>query len=77
MPAATAPPVPPLLLTRRQSAAMSGVSPATWDRMTAAGRTPAPVRLSGGCVRFRRSDLLRWVALGCPPRDEFEAAAEV
>jgi predicted DNA-binding transcriptional regulator AlpA len=71
---ATPPPaVEPLLLTADQAAALLGVSPATFYRMRSAGRTPAPLRLSPGCVRYSRETLVEWVRLGCPSRKEFEA----
>jgi predicted DNA-binding transcriptional regulator AlpA len=65
--------VAPLLLTARQAAALIAVSPATWFRMAAAGRTPAPVRLSPGCVRYSREILVEWIRQACPARKEFEA----
>jgi hypothetical protein len=61
----------PLLVETDQAAAMCGGSPATWFRLKSAGRTPAPVKL--GRVLYRVEDLKLWVALGCPPRKEFEA----
>jgi prophage regulatory protein len=71
--AASAPLVPPaLLLTARQAASACNVSLATWWRLAAAGRCPAPVRLSPGCVRWRRDELESWVACGCPARREWE-----
>jgi predicted DNA-binding transcriptional regulator AlpA len=65
--------VGPLLLAADQAAALCGVSPATWYRMSSAGRCPAPVRLSRGCVRWRAEELRDWVASGCPNRPEWEA----
>jgi prophage regulatory protein len=70
-PAAAVPPSPALLLTARQAAGMCGVSLATWWRWDAAGRCPAPIRLSAGCVRWRRDELESWVACGCPRRKEW------
>jgi predicted DNA-binding transcriptional regulator AlpA len=64
-------PVEPLLVDTDQAAALCGVSPASWYRLKAAGKTPAPVRL-GGKVLYRVEDLRLWVALGCPDRKEFE-----
>jgi hypothetical protein len=55
-----------------QAAAICGVSPASWFRLKAAGKTPAPVKL-GGRVLHRVEDLKLWVALGCPDRKTFEA----
>lgn len=78
-PMSSAAAVEPVLLAARQAAALCGVSVATWHRMTAAGRCPAPLRLSPGCVRWRRPELLEWVEAGCPGRREWEArrAAQV
>ena len=61
------------LLNRKQAAELAGISVCTLDRMTSAGKTPKPVKLSAGTVRFRASDLARWIELGCPARAEFEA----
>jgi prophage regulatory protein len=70
----SAPLVPPaLLLAARQAAALCGVSLATWWRWGAAGRCPAPIRISAGCVRWRRDELESWVACGCPRRKEWES----
>jgi predicted DNA-binding transcriptional regulator AlpA len=71
-PPAAAAAVEPLLVDTGRAAAMCGVSEASWYRLKAAGKTPAPVRL-GGKVLYRLADLTLWVSLGCPPRKEFEA----
>ena len=67
------PPVPggaaPALVGRKACAAYCGVSVASWDRLTASGKTPAPIRLAGRVV-WRRSDLDAWIAAGCPSRDD-------
>ncbi|MCA9108570.1 MAG: hypothetical protein KDA52_01380 [Planctomycetaceae bacterium] len=64
----------PALMVRADAAArMIDVSPATWHRMVAAGKTPAPIRLSPGSVRWRTSDLAEWVARGCPDRQTFDS----
>jgi len=62
--------LPPGLL-RREAAHFCGVGASTWDRLTAAGRTPAPTRL-GGSVGWSRRELTLWIDHGCPPRDEWE-----
>lgn len=62
-----------LMVNRRQAAAIAAVSVATWDRMTASGKTPEPIHLSKGCVRWRLDDLRKWVALGCPNREAFSS----
>jgi len=69
------PPAGPLLLGRKESAALTGISRASWDRLSSAGKNPMPLKL-GGRVLWRRSDLDRWVALGLPDRKTFAAIAE-
>ena len=64
-----------LLVPTPEAARACGISEASWFRLKAAGKTPAPVRL-GGKVLYRIEDLKLWVLLGCPPRREFEARAE-
>ncbi len=64
---------PALMLPRAKAARLCGVSPATWSRWDAAKRIPAPVRLSAGCVRWRRAELVEWTAAGCPNRRTWEA----
>ncbi len=65
----------PLLLRRPAAAALVGVSVPTWDRLTAAGRNPAPLRLGGGTF-WRRGELAAWVRAGCPVRDQWTAIRE-
>lgn len=60
-----------MLIGRIDAARLCGVSPASWDRLTSAGKTPASLRL-GGRVLWRRSDLDSWVAFGLPDRKTFE-----
>jgi prophage regulatory protein len=62
-----------LLLPARQAAVLCGVSTATWWRWDASGRNPAPLRLSAGCVRWRRAELMEWAAAGCPDRRTWQA----
>jgi predicted DNA-binding transcriptional regulator AlpA len=56
------------MMDARDAATLIGVSPATWHRMVSAGKTPAPVKLSAGCVRWRVADLRSWIDAGCPDR---------
>ena len=53
------------LLTAAESADMAGVAKRSWWRYVSSGKAPAPVRL-GGAVRWRRSELAKWIAAGCP-----------
>ncbi|MBA4063631.1 MAG: hypothetical protein C0501_07945 [Isosphaera sp.] len=62
--------LPPGLLRREAAARYCGVGPSTWDRLTAAGRTPKPIRL-GGSVGWSRRELGAWIDRGCPPRAEW------
>ena len=61
----------PGLLRRKAAARFCGVGASTWDRLCAAGLTPAPVRL-GGSVAWSRRELARWIDHGCPPRVDWE-----
>lgn len=69
--ARTGPSEPPLLVGRVEAARLCGVSPASWDRLSAAGKNPGSLKL-GGRVLWRRTDLLRWIAFDCPNRKAFE-----
>lgn len=57
----------PGLLRREAAAEYCSAGLSTWDRMTAAGLTPAPVRL-GGSVLWSRRELTAWMDHGCPAR---------
>jgi len=65
-------PLPRFLLRRREAAHACGLSPASWDRLVSAGRTPAPIRLGVRLV-WRVAELQAWADAGCPPRAEWEA----
>ncbi len=71
-PAADPAALPPLLVRRREAARLCGVSPASWDRLRSAGRTPAPIRLGSAAV-WRVEELRAWVAAGCPDRQTWKA----
>jgi predicted DNA-binding transcriptional regulator AlpA len=63
--------IPPGLLRRVAAARYcGGIGVSTWDRWTAAGLTPAPVRI-GGAVFWVRVELAEWCRYGCPPRTEW------
>ena len=42
-------------------------------RMKSAGLICAPVKVGQGAIRWRQSDIDRWIELGCPDRKSFEA----
>ncbi len=64
-----------LLVGRIEAARLSAVSPASWDRLTSAGKNPRPIKL-GGRVVWRRSDLEAWTKLGCPDRQTFDTLTQ-
>lgn len=58
-------------LTRREVAALLRLSIAQFEKMRAAGRVPAPVYL-GRLPRWKRHEILCWMAAGCPHRQKWE-----
>jgi predicted DNA-binding transcriptional regulator AlpA len=75
-PPLTDPNPPPALLPARHVAALCGLSLATWHRRVADGSVPRSVRI-GRAVRWRREELLAWIAAGCPERRTWEALQAV
>ncbi len=72
--AALSPPLaalPPLLIGAKEAARLCGVGVATWWRLLAAGKVPAPVKLSGRTL-WRAAELTDWTAAGCPDRKTWE-----
>lgn len=70
----TDPPGPrPIFVDAKHAAALHSVGLRTWRAWDAAGRVPAPVRLSPGCVRWRLDELREWAEAGCPDRNEWQA----
>ena len=55
----------PLLLTTAEAAKLLAVANRTLWRWSRSGLAPSPVTV-GGAVRFRRTELLEWIAAGCP-----------
>lgn len=55
------------LLTRKQIAALFQVSPLTVIRLEQAGKLPA-IRLGAGSVRYRKSDVERFVTESITPK---------
>ncbi len=58
----------PELLTTAQAAKLCGLGERTFWRHSRSGVAPAPVRI-GVASRYRRSELLAWIADGCPRID--------
>ena len=59
--------IPPGLLRRAEAADYCGAGASTWDRLSAAGMTPTPIKL-GGSVGWSRRELSAWIDHGCPDR---------
>ena len=57
----------PGLLKAEDAAAYCAHSRSTWDRNTAAGLTPSPIRV-GGLMAWSRVELREWILRGCPDR---------
>ena len=64
---------PPILVDARTAADLLGVGLRTLRTMDAAGKLPAAVRLSPGCVRWRLQELRDWAEADCPDRETWEA----
>lgn len=72
----TATPTPsgiqPELLTTAESAKLAGCGERTFWAWSRSGLAPAPLKIGHGtrpAVRYRRSELLAWIAAGCPRVD--------
>ena len=59
------------LLTAEAVAERLSLSKRQVFRLNSSGRIPKPVRI-GGSVRWKSSDILRWIELGCCSRAEFD-----
>jgi prophage regulatory protein len=66
---------PPLLIGAEVVAALTQRSVRSVWRDNAEGRLPRPLRV-GGAVRWRREEIVRWVAAGCPSREEWDSREE-
>ena len=59
----------PELLTTAEAARLAGVGERTFWAWSRSGLAPAPLKIGHGtrpAVRYRRSELLAWIASGCP-----------
>lgn len=71
-PASLAVTIEALLVSAEIAARLCGVSEATWWRLHAAAKVPAPIRL-GGRTLWRRAELAAFCEAGCPDRRTWEA----
>ena len=63
---------PPLLVRRHEAARLCSVGIATWDRWSASGRNPRPLKIVGA-VFWATEELAEWCRYGCPPRVRWDA----
>jgi predicted DNA-binding transcriptional regulator AlpA len=63
---------PQLMFRRTEAAAACGKGTSTWDKLTAAGLNPAPIKL-GGTVLWSAEELAAWIRHGCPDRSTWKA----
>jgi excisionase family DNA binding protein len=59
--------LPALLISIDELAGTLGISKRTAWRLDASGRIPIAVRI-GGLKRWRRDEIVAWIADGCPER---------
>ena len=52
----------PELLTDKEAAALCGIGTTTLWSLVKSGKLPAPVKVGQRATRWRRSDLMRWIA---------------
>lgn len=57
--------IEPELLTTKQAAGLLSIGERSLWRASNSGQAPRPIKI-GGSVRYRKSDLLAWIADGCP-----------
>lgn len=60
------------LLTAKAVGQMLSLSRRQVFRLNSCGKIPLPVRISGA-VRWRQSDIAKWLQAGAPDRKTFEA----
>ena len=60
------------LLTAQAVGAMLSLSKRQIFRMRSASLIVAPLKVGQGAVRWRQSDVERWISMGCPDRQTFE-----
>ena len=60
-------PSPRGLLRRKAAGRYCGAPESTWDKWTAAGLNPTPIRIAGS-VYWSRAELAEWCRHHCPDR---------
>jgi predicted DNA-binding transcriptional regulator AlpA len=60
------------LLTCREAAQLAGCGERTWWSWSRSGLAPKPIFIGHGtrpACRYRRAEILQWIAAGCPRVD--------
>jgi excisionase family DNA binding protein len=65
------------LLTAEAVAELLSLSRRTIFRMKSAGLICPHVKIGHSAIRWRRSDIERWISMGCPDRRTFESRKAV
>lgn len=58
------------LLSPEEAARMLNIGRTTLYRYHSAGKLPLPIHLGG--LKWRKRELVDWIAAGCPPRVRWE-----
>ena len=61
------------LLTAQAVGAKLSLSKRAVFRMRSAGLICSPVKVGAGAIRWRQSDIEKWISMGCPTKKIFEA----
>ena len=64
------------LLTAQAVGAKLSLSKRAVFRMRSAGLICAPLKCGQGAIRWRESDIEKWISMGCCSKSEFEARKE-
>ena len=64
----TTPPDAGILVDVAEVAKICGLSRSAFYKLVSSGRAPKPIKL-GRASRWRRQEIIDWIAAGCPHRD--------
>lgn len=56
----------PVLIYRRDVCRLLNISEKTFSKLKNEKKIPLMPIILGGCVRYRRDDVIKWVNEGCP-----------
>ena len=59
-----------LLIDAKEASRLCCISSSTWYKLHSSGRVPVPIKL-GRRTLWRKDELIKWVAAGCPPRHKW------